>query len=81
MKVLVVDWLDALSWGGSWAKKDKQEMSHCRSYGFLLEETKEAITLVQTIGFGGEHLNGVTIPKGCIVKRREIKDDRYVGKT
>jgi hypothetical protein len=82
MKIVWVKWLDSMSHGGArWHSQEEfepmavEDMT-CESSGFLVDESDHAITIVQSINSEEWHSEFV-IPKGCIVKMKEL----HVGRT
>jgi len=70
-KVFYVEWIDAVSESG-WQKIEDLDDAHlCTSIGFLVKETKLAISLAATRS--GKEVNCVqTIPKAWIKKKKQI---------
>mgnify|MGYP001143363381 CR=1 FL=1 len=72
MKVLYVEWIDAVV-EGSWIEpKDMDEVHKCQSIGYLVRETKLSISLAASVSV--KEVNGVqTIPKAWIKKKKVVK--------
>jgi hypothetical protein len=71
---LEVEWVDAAS-GGGWKSYDDREKAliRCRSIGYVLHEDKASLTLCQSYSVEARnHADTITIPKGCIKKRRRL---------
>ena len=77
MKIEKITWADATGrtgWGTEEEYKHASVCPRCVSIGFVFEETKEHITLVQTRDpQAGEFDNSITIPIKMVLKRRVIK--------
>lgn len=75
--LLLVDWLDSCSLSANHTWKPESEVLavtpvECRSVGWLVRETKAAITLVSSTH--GDRVSGdITIPRFAITKRRALK--------
>ena len=76
MKLLYIEWLDAVSnEGGGWNKlRDTENLTPdlVRSVGRVVKETKDYVTIISHNGdddVGGDFC----IPKACIKKRRVLK--------
>lgn len=67
--VVYVEWVDAVANVG-WSK-DSPPLQHGPAVGFLVKETKDAITLAVTV-MGDEHNASMTIPKAWIKRRRKV---------
>lgn len=69
-KLVIVRWVDSANHAIGWERKVKSRLSLITSVGFIVDETKKAITLIQSIcikGPGkGSTNNAITIPKKCI---------------
>lgn len=79
-KRLVMLWWDDSFGGGSWISKEDQEnrVVKCLTAGFLIGETDEHITVTcsMTEGGEGEYLGPITIPKSCITRREDLKQNK-----
>ncbi len=77
MRIEKIVWVDATGHSGWGSKEEYQHSSvcpKCISIGFVFEETKEHITLIQTQDPQSESLdNSITIPTSMIVKRRVMR--------
>lgn len=71
---MYVEWMDAVATIG-WADNDGGVgVAHCVSIGLLVSDTDKHICLAGSWGYGDvETNNRITIPKGWIVKTKEIK--------
>lgn len=71
MKLVAIQWIDSKGAPNAWEYRDDPEPlapALCLSVGFVFEETKEFITLTQTIS--SEQIHGrICIPK-CAIKSR-----------
>jgi hypothetical protein len=74
MKLVQVDWLDAVTDDAGWKKisdVQTQRPPLCKSVGWILKETKGHVTIAATIH--GDDCDGdVTIPRGMIRKIIEL---------
>lgn len=75
MKVVYVEWMDAVSMAGD-AWKDQDKVKDLRpelmkSVGWVASESKSHITLVNSDGCG-DFLGEICIPKATITKRRNM---------
>jgi hypothetical protein len=77
MKTVVIDWVDSVRAFDWTLIEDVDEKSlDCISVGFLLNETKEHVTIAQNYGIKPEQVcNLITIPKCSIRNIREIKQE------
>lgn len=74
MKLVLVEWHDAVSGKSGWRKKRKIRRQKCerfRSVGWVIRETSKKITLIATDGkkYGS---GDVTIPLGWVQSMREL---------
>ena len=76
MKLVYVEWLDAVSIGtGGWVKlRDVEKLTPdlVRSVGWVVEETRDYLTMISHNG-DNEVAGEFCIPKACIRKRRVLK--------
>ena len=74
MKVLYVEWIDAIADNG-WSKMDDcEDVSHCKTIGYLIKETEEGICLASTIS--EKECNArITIPKQWIKRKKWVALD------
>ena len=74
MKLVLIEWDDAVSDQSGWKdleKVRKQRPERCKSVGFLVAHTKTHMTLAASIVNG--HCDGdVTIPTGMVRKVTEL---------
>lgn len=75
-RLLYVEWDDHSSFGSSgWRGKDEYESGNkplrCASVGWVVAESRDAITLVGTKG-GSKYSGDMTILKNCIRKKRRL---------
>jgi len=74
MKLVKIQWIDSKAGANRWVYRDglkPLKPVRCTSVGFVLEETRTRITLVQTKS-KTQVCGRITIPKACIIKRREL---------
>ena len=75
LKLVEIEWLDSKGVTNRWEILDDLEPlepSRCRSVGFLLDESDDYKTLVQTLGCE-QVLGRITIPTQSIVKQRRLR--------
>jgi hypothetical protein len=71
-KLLLVDWVD-ITTGMLWkCEGEFDEPITCQSIGWIHNEDKKYLRLIATRS-GEETCQRIVIPKGCILKRKEIK--------
>lgn len=76
--IVEVIWDDAASNSQSWVDLDDiVEPEQVNTTGFLVKETDEYVTVAASVSNEEDHIktvgNTMTIPKGMIVSRREVK--------
>lgn len=67
--IVIIKWVDSKNYSG-WQHYHPAEVTECRSLGWILEATQEAIVLTQTRTDTEDEtmVNGViAIPQGCIM--------------
>ena len=81
MKMVRVDWLDAMSDDNTWQELDelaKQSLKPVTCVGWILAEYEENIILVSSFDedaqMGG---GGCTIPKTCVKKITHLREMNY----
>ena len=81
MKMVRVDWLDAMSDDNTWQELDelsKQTLKPVTCVGWILAEDKDNIILVSSFDedaqMGG---GGCTIPKACVKKITHLREMNY----
>ena len=81
MKMVRVDWLDAMSDDNTWQELDelaKQTLKPVTCVGWILAEYKDNIILVSSFDedaqMGG---GGCTIPKACVKKITHLREMNY----
>jgi hypothetical protein len=81
MKMVRVDWLDAMSDDNTWQELDelaKQTLKPVTCVGWILTENKDNIILVSSFDedaqMGG---GGCTIPKACVKKITHLREMNY----
>ena len=81
MKMVRVDWLDAMSDDNTWQELDelaKQTLKPVTCVGWILTENKDNIILVSSFNedaqMGG---GGCTIPKACVKKITHLREMNY----
>lgn len=76
VKMIYVEWVDSSHSSGWVAAEDAIKLAgdfKCRTVGFLLVETDEHLTVVQTHTEDVKQVDGVmTIPKVAITKRKYL---------
>ena len=70
-RVTLVHWKDAVADVG-WDDNIKSELHDCTSIGFIIDETKDALTLANTVSQDQSNCR-INIPKKWILKRKDIK--------
>ena len=78
MEVLKVRWIDSCASNMNWTLLDEFdddiESIKIVSYGVLIQETEDCITIAQNYGENPEQCCSlITIPKGCIKERAVIE--------
>lgn len=77
LKLVRIDWHDARSLESGWkpiGKAKEMTLEQCVSVGFIVNETKTAITIVSSLTEKEGLCDGeVIIPKGWIVSQQELK--------
>jgi hypothetical protein len=76
--IVLIDWIDATYDIDGWQQKDESaeynlDPIHIQSVGFLVGQTAEYITLLQTLAEDEGFMNRFTIPQGCIKKITTLK--------
>ncbi len=74
MRLLLVQWRDAVSNHSGWEKLvtiSKQKAEVVKSVGWELKRTRDKITLVASVS-GEEGSQDVTIPLGWVIKEQEL---------
>ena len=81
MKMVRVDWLDAMSDDNTWQELDelaKQSLKPVTCVGWILTENKDNIILVSSFDedaqMGG---GGCTIPRACVKKITHLREMNY----
>jgi len=81
MKMVRVDWLDAMSDDNTWQELDelaKQSLKPVTCVGWILAEYKDNIILVSSFDedaqMGG---GGCTIPKACVKRITHLREMNY----
>lgn len=78
MRVVRIDWIDSCASNMEWTLKDEIgekniEPIRITSYGIIIKENDDYITVAQNYGFNPEQMcNFMSIPKGCIKKIKNI---------
>lgn len=76
MKIELIEWLDSYSRYGWIDREEALDMScaHCCSIGLVIKEEEKSLTMVLSTNRKEYHdHNAITIPKGCITRRRVLK--------
>lgn len=73
-KMVKVDWVDSSEWNG-W-RDDIKDMkpSICTTIGYLRSDCKAHI-IVASSKSDNSHCSHMVIPRGCITKIKELKED------
>ena len=79
MKVLKIEWIDSCASNMAWSLLEDFngdiEPIHIVSFGTLIQETKDCVTIAQNFGVNPlQCCSLMTIPKGCIKKRTVIDE-------
>jgi hypothetical protein len=78
-KLIVIEWVDAVSDGG-WEEDEKPDIHKVVTAGFIVSETKDAICIASTVS--GTFTNArMHIPKAWIKSRKVIKLEATVRKS
>ena len=73
MKIYFIKWLDAWSQGAGWDNPPKQDGTLCETVGFLIDETKDMLTVAGSYD-GAKYYQGImSIPKAVIKSKKIIK--------
>lgn len=71
MKLIYVEWVDAVASSG-WEKHEEAESIHlCRSIGYVVKEDKDCLILASTISQDQNNCR-IAIPKAWIKKKRNF---------
>ena len=82
MRIKKIEWLDSCGTTVSWEHKEDIKPilpSRCYSVGYVLDETDEYITLLQSDS-NDQILGRITIPRCCIVDSCNLVDERPAEK-
>ena len=76
-KIVKIEWVDsARSFDWSLLEEIDNKPVNCISVGFLIENTKEHITIAQNYGFKPEQVcNLITIPKCSVKNIKKLKEE------
>lgn len=69
--IVYVEWVDAVA-DVEWQENVKAEVHHCKSIGWIVDETDEAICIACTVSMDQSNAR-IHIPKAWIRNRRIIK--------
>lgn len=73
----VISWIDSASategWTVSEELTEKFGIAEIITVGFVVYEDKEFITMVQSVAEDAGSMHDISIPIGCIIKRRKVK--------
>jgi hypothetical protein len=85
-RLVVIDWVDSSSTGQAWRQissfgEEARSPLQCRTVGYIMAETKIAVTLAMNLAYEPGHAphsagNDMTIPKCSILKIRPIAQKR-----
>ena len=72
-KEVRIHWDDSNGYHG-WISKELVDtnIAHCRSWGLLIAETEESLTIVFGDSDCGSVMNSLAIPKSCIKSVKEL---------
>ena len=73
MKLFMVEWTDSCSDGGWRPKENDLSPAHCVTVGFLQFNEEDSIIIAQSKSDSGNWADRVTIPRGCIIRMRQLK--------
>lgn len=75
-KVVLVEWLDSATKGG-WRNvkdyRDNAKPAACRTVGYLLKDTGDHVTIVQSQGNVDDCTDAMSIPKACITSTKVLR--------
>jgi hypothetical protein len=75
-KLVYIEWVDAVADAG-WDSAKPPELHPCRTIGFVVSETKEAICIASTLSLEQSNAR-MHIPKKWIILRRNFKiEDKF----
>lgn len=79
MKVYEIEWIDSCASNINWILDeelpDKPEPIKIHTFGVIVQENDECITLAQNYGMNPpQYCNLMTIPRGCIKNQRELSE-------
>jgi hypothetical protein len=82
-KIVYVEWVDAVA-DVEWEENVKAEIHPCKSIGWIVNETKDALCIACTVSMDSSNAR-MHIPKAWITKRKviniETKQRKVKGKT
>lgn len=77
MKKAIIDWIDSSTIRGWQHADDKPvgyyEPTKIQSVGYLVEDTKDFVTLTTSLSENGGIIDPLSIPKVAIIKKRVLK--------
>jgi hypothetical protein len=79
---IILEWDDTKSRLG-WSyrhNKTPHEVGHIRSIGYLVDSSKECITITNSMDAKGSSLDDLSIPVGCITNLTVLPDEFGRGK-
>jgi hypothetical protein len=68
--IIYIEWVDAVADNG-WASGTKAEVHECKTVGFLIDETDNALCIASTVSLSDTNAR-MHIPKAWIKNRRKI---------
>lgn len=71
-KALYLEWIDSCSVSG-WRHEDHDGTSRIRTLGLFVRETPKYVTLTTSTSEHGNHVDMISIPKSCIVRRKRVE--------
>lgn len=76
-KLTYVEWVDAVADAG-WEENTKAVIHPCKSVGWLISETDEALCLANTISQNSSNAR-IHIPKAWIKNRKVLKIENFIS--
>lgn len=69
--IVEIVWHDAVAFGTDWETEAPTGLRLTTTVGYLVAETKEALSLAAVIN--SEHVgHGIVVPKSCVIKRSKL---------
>ena len=73
MKIYLIKWLDAWSQGAGWDDPPQQDGTLCETVGFLIDETKDMLTVAGSYDGAKYYQGRRSIPKAVIKSKKLIQ--------